>query len=481
MSCHVPGIRHLDSFTVQKMINIWLSFFVLGSLLGRCYGVRVNLSWLESDWLNSTIVFTSLILFAKFSGKSSRDKKPIFVAISAIIWGAKYNAPPADQWLLESYAVAEPFAWDNFGKGPLLIKSDNKTYLAYGQRTPSAVGKMNVISSPTLFTRHHATFHAEVSQAPLHGFFDHLAFEFRDKFNQQLEHLPLRHRRWLQATILGDLSKLPTNIQLAVEETGLHHLLVISGLHLVIVTRISDFLLRLLPQLAYAMRAISASAWIYCSAAIRVLVATAGIIYFIAVGGPPNAQRAVLLSCLWQFSTVFAGIMPAYLRLRLLLFLHTLFFPIGFLSETTFLGWGAYAIILDISNFQGWKHLRTLSGIVKAQSRMLILAAGVFGEINIIPALLMPCLVTVFTLILGISVILICTSTSSPLQTFMLALHSALKWFLLRSGDLVEVAPWLCFKRDLLPEWIHPTALIITTVMMLNICRRLRIAQFVRQ
>lgn len=463
------------------MINFWLLFFVLGSLIGRCYGVRVNFSWLDSELLSSTIVLASLSLFAPFMAKTSRHLKHILVAILAIIWGAKHNAPPADQGLLGSYAVAEPSAWDNLSKGPLLIKSDDNTYLAYGQRTPFAVGKLNIMSSPTMFARHRAIFHAEASQAPVRGWFDHLAFKFRDNFNQRLERLPIQHGRWLQATILGDLSKLPTNIQIAVKETGLHHLLVISGLHLVIVTRITDFLLRLIPQLAYAMRVISANTWIYCSAAIRILVATTGIIYFIAVGGPPNAQRAVLLSSLWQFSTVFSGIIPAFLRLRLLLLFHTIAFPIGFLSETTFLGWGAYAIIIDISNFQGWRHLRTLSGTFKIQSRMLILAAGIFGEFNIMPVLLMPCLIPIFTLILGISVILICTSTSVALQTFMLALHSALKWFLLKSADLVYVAPWLSFKHDLLPEWIQPVALILTTVMMLNICQRMKIAQFVRR
>ena len=463
------------------MINFWLLFFVLGSLIGRCYGVRSNISWLESEWLSSTIVLASLSLFAPFSAKTSLYKKYIVVAILAIIWGAKHNAPPADQRLLNSYAVAEPTAWDNLSKGPLLIKSDNNTYLAYGQRTPFAVGKLNVIGSPTLFARHRAIFNAEASQAPVSGWFDHLAFKFRENFNQRLERLPVQHRRWLQATILGDVSKLPNNIEIAVKETGLHHLLVISGLHLVIVTRITDFLLRLIPQLAYATRAISANTWIYCSAAIRVLVATTGIIYFIAVGGPPNAQRAVLLSSLWQFSTVFSGIMPAFLRLRLLLLFHTIVFPIGFLSETTFLGWGAYAIIIDISNFQGWRYLRTLSGTFKMQGRMLILATGIFGEFNILPALLMPCLIPIFTLILGISVILICTSNAVILQTLMLALHSALKWFLLKAADLVDVAPWLSFKHDLLPEWIQPAALIFTTGMMLNICHRMKIAQFVRR
>jgi hypothetical protein len=463
------------------MINFWILFFVLGSLIGRCHGVRVNNPWLDSEWLSSTIALASLSLFGPFSIKTNRYIKLIFVAILAIIWGAKHNAPPADQGLLDTYAVAEPSAWDNLSKGPLLIKSDNATYLAYGQRTPFAVGKLNVISSPTLFARYRAIFHAEISQAPVSGWFDHLAFKFRDNFNQRLERLPVQHRRWLQATILGDLSKLPTNIQIAVKETGLHHLLVISGLHLVIVTRITDFLLRLIPQLAYATRAISANTWIYCSASIRILVATTGIIYFIAVGGPPNAQRAILLSSLWQYSTVFSGIIPALLRLRLLLLFHTIAFPIGFLSETTFLGWGAYAIILDISNFQGWRHLRTLSGMFKMQSRMLILAAGIFGEFNTIPALLMPCLIPIFTLILGISVILICTSTSATLQTFMMALHSALKWFLLKSADLVDVAPWLSLKHDFLPEWFQPAALILTTVMMLNICQRMKIAQFVRR
>ena len=463
------------------MINFWLLFFVLGSLVGRCHGVRINISWLQSEWLSSIIVLASLTLFAPIWARTSRYKKHIIISLLAIIWGAKHNAPPADQVLVDSYAVAEPSAWDNLSKGPLLIKSDDNIYLAYGQRTPSAVGKLNIISGPTLFARHRAIFNVEASQAPVSGWFDHLASELRYNFNERLERLPVQHRRWLQATILGDLGRLPTNIQIAVKETGLHHLLVISGLHLVIVTRITDFLLRFLPQLAYAARAISAITWIYCSAAIRVIVATAGIVYFIAVGGPPNAQRAVLLSSLWQFSTVFFGIMPTFLRLRLLLVLHTIIFPIGFLSETTFLGWGAYAIIIDLSNFHGWKHLRTLSGTFKLQGRMLILAAGIFGEFNMIPAVLMPCLIPIFTLILGISVVLICTSTSMTLQTFMLALNSALKWFLLKSAELVEVAPWLSFKHDSLPEWVQPAALILTTLMMLNICQRMKIAQFVRR
>jgi predicted membrane metal-binding protein len=280
--------------------------------------------------------------------------------------------------------------------------------------------------------------------------------------------------KWLNAVILGDMDQLPYDLHLAVRATGLHHLLVISGIHLTMVSHLAYFAIGWIPAICYSFRVISAGLWLETQAVIRLLIASISFIYFFTVGCPPNAERALISTLTFNLSRVFVGSPPLLKQLQFMLVLQSLLFPVGFIGEANVIGWGAYLLLAHARLIYGFDKQHGLKALIVTQVKMCTLGSAVFGELNLLPILFMPALMPVFTCLLTLTGISFLLPEPLPVKVFINQLHLALQWLLFLLQAAVDKFPWLSNSSDCLPLWFRPVALTVAVIFLLNTIKTIR-------
>lgn len=185
-----------------------------------------------------------------------------------------------------------------------------------------------------------------------------------------------RWRGWLGGLLLGQASMLSPEIKRIFKETGLYHLLIVSGLHLNVVGVMLSYLLRLPLQCLYVLRLLRPQTWMFFQPLFPLLNVVLCFFYLLATGSSSPAQRAFIVHAMAQLSPIFFGRIPSLHRLLGTAFLQTLCFPLGFLSLGTLLSWSAYIFVLYVPerNAHGfWQNLRR-SAVTQVWLCLLIFA-----------------------------------------------------------------------------------------------------------
>ena len=191
---------------------------------------------------------------------------------------------------------------------------------------------------------------------------------------------------WIASIALGHRQHLPRTLQDSFRLLGLFHILVISGLHITIIAvggkKIIDLALRLL----YIVRLLTPTTWLVLGKVVSLLSCLLILFYGCLVGFSPPAQRAVLLFIVHQWYTWREKELDLAQKLPRVFFLQMLLFPLGFLSDSLLLSWGAYLIVLHC--FQEVKRASGIGGKLTALLRgQLIITALIlcfFQELSLL-------------------------------------------------------------------------------------------------
>ena len=193
-------------------------------------------------------------------------------------------------------------------------------------------------------------------------------------------------RSWIASITLGQRQQMPRSLRDSFRLLGLFHILVISGLHITIIAgggkKSIDFILRTL----YIVRLLTPTTWLLLGKIISLLSCWLILLYGCMVGLSPPAQRAVLIFIVHQGYALWESDATLTQKIKLVLFLQMLLFPIGFLSDSLLLSWGAYLIVLHC--FQEVKQAKSVGGRLAALLRgQLVITALVlcfFQELSLL-------------------------------------------------------------------------------------------------
>ena len=181
-------------------------------------------------------------------------------------------------------------------------------------------------------------------------------------------------RSWIASITLGKRQQLPRSLRDSFRLLGLFHILVISGLHITIIAVAGKKIIDLALRPLYIVRLLTPITWILLGKIISLLSCLLILLYGCMVGFSPPAQRAVLIFIVHQGYAWWESDATLTQKIKLVLFLQMFFFPIGFLSDSLLLSWGAYLIVLHC--FQEVKQAKSVGGRFAAllQGQLVITA-----------------------------------------------------------------------------------------------------------
>ena len=193
-------------------------------------------------------------------------------------------------------------------------------------------------------------------------------------------------RSWIASVTLGQRQQLPSTLRESFRLLGLFHILVISGLHITIIAACSKKLIEFALRAFYVVRLLPPPVWFFLSRLASALSCLLILFYGCLVGFSPPAQRAVLLFVVHQGCGLCEQPMTLLQKLRLVFFLQIFFFPIGFLSDSLLLSWGAYLIVLHC--FQVVQRAATVGGkllaVLWGQLVITVLVLSFFSDLSLL-------------------------------------------------------------------------------------------------
>lgn len=171
-------------------------------------------------------------------------------------------------------------------------------------------------------------------------------------------------RSWIASITLGKRKQMPRSLRDSFRLLGLFHILVISGLHITIIAVGSKKSIDLALRSLYIVRLLTPTTWFWLAKAISLFSCLLILLYGCMVGFSPPAQRAVLIFIVHQSYALWNSDATLSQKIKLVLFLQMFLFPIGFLSDSLLLSWGAYLIVLHC--FQEVKLAKSLGSKLAA-------------------------------------------------------------------------------------------------------------------
>ena len=181
-------------------------------------------------------------------------------------------------------------------------------------------------------------------------------------------------RSWIASITLGKRQQLPRSLRDSFRLLGLFHILVISGLHITIIAVAGKKIIDLALRPLYIVRLLTPTTWILLGKIVSLSSCLLILLYGCMVGFSSPAQRAVLIFIVHQGYAWWESDATLTQKIKLVLFLQMFLFPIGFLSDSLLLSWGAYLIVLHC--FQEVKQAKSVGGRLAAllQGQLVITA-----------------------------------------------------------------------------------------------------------
>ncbi len=414
-------------------------------------------------------------LIPSMRGNKIIPRYALLVCLS-FIWTSYTNAPPLEPADIEQSSNITVKSAISAGRGTVILKTPKAYYQSYGSREWGASGEIIWKNQPSLFSRQRSYFISSAARQQKASPISYARF-FKSWFTNQSKNLGGRQMRWLNAIILGDLDQLPYDIRNAVQRSGLHHLLVVSGLHLTMISFLFSASIGLIPTLGYALRLIPASIWLEVQSLLRMGSASAVLAYFIIVECPPNAERALISTVTFCISKIFLGSLPLLKQLQIMLVIQSLAFPIGFVGEANVLGWGAYLLLSHARLKYGSQNTQFWLPLIATQLHLCILGSAVFGELNLLPIIFMPALMPVLTLLMSFTTLSLALPEWLEPRVALSHLHMSMQWLLFMLQASVEHLPWLSNSSENLPKWFQPLALTAAAILLLNAVKNIKIRQ----
>lgn len=274
---------------------------------------------------------------------------------------------------------------------------------------------------------------------------------------------------WLRGVIAGEGGGFKKSIKLAFIKTGLYHLLVISGLHITIIAKLTTGFLCIPARLLYAVRLLRLEQFLRVSSLISIVACIVGSVYCAFCGLSAATQRAMIIYLFNQLLPIFLGVPCFQLRISLALAVQLIFYPIGFLSEATLMSWCAYILVIHAQS----------SGFISTillQFKLLVLNTAVFSQVSWLSLVANPIMVPIFPILLVSGFVYLAVPESIfgqlglSIQLVFIEITEAI-------AGLTGKFPWLFVSAEEVSQTFRGSSLILTGVLMLNALRDLSIRE----
>ncbi len=190
---------------------------------------------------------------------------------------------------------------------------------------------------------------------------------------------------WISSILFGEKSSLDQRFKHDLRATGLYHLFVISGLHIVLVYGFLVLLLRVPFLIFYSLRMLGPAYWIVATQISSVLALAAVGHYAALVGFTPPTQRAFLLCSLSTLAAFCFGRPPSIGVLRMGLSLQILFFPVGLITPASAMSWIAYLLVSHVMHAKtACDIVRKLARTMRLQGDLALASLCLFGQASLI-------------------------------------------------------------------------------------------------
>ncbi len=402
--------------------------------------------------------------------------RSVCFSLAGILWGVSHGG----QTILRQSCEATVFmvgATSN-ARGPLLVKSEEgAVFETFGSQILGAHGSLKARDSESVFGSTRLTFYPISTP----GFqtvtwWQRWQRTFLEWLQKSTRRLHAVDRVLTTGIVFGLQGSLPKKIEEAFKNTGLYHLLVVSGLHVSLMAAMFAAILRMPLLLGYSLRIVSPRVWRQVSASLRICAALGAMAYLSLTGASAAAQRSALFFAVRQVSLVFLGNIPFTPQLLATAMLQIFIFPLGFLSEGTCMSWAAYLVVarppikvqLDIR--------QAIVAMLSLQTELMVLVTAIFGQLILIGLVTNLLFVSVFPVILFTCLIAI-ISPWPALSDFALEFpHNYLR-FVGLFDQLTKTWPMLSVPKDQLPPQIRSMFVVLSVWVILNAFKRLSIRQ----
>ncbi len=456
---------------------VWLFGFCLGVFAGRGFSGAYELrSALPAGFLLLVFAGVPCLFFAKrraqFGGLAT-----LTLAVAAAFWGFAHAAPvfvgePTEGTVVDASSSLADYT-------PVLVEAKGGVYETAAAASVGAMGELSYGGGVSPFSEGRDRFLVRFDPRRLaHEPLMRGVLALREAFHRRLGADSPFMRDWLSGILLGERTALPRKVTLAFKATGTYHLLAVSGLHVSLIALLLSLGLRLPFHAGYALRLIPAHDWRHYAGLLNVGAAVMAIFYLAVTGMPAAAQRATLTFVIVQLGAAFTGSPPLRVRLLLAATLQSLVFPIGFVSEGSFMSWAAYLIVLEAFQLRPATPRAAARLVLFTQFKLTMAAAVAFGQLPLLGLVANLFLVPVFSLLLGLGLLAAVVGPMLPGRNLILALHASFIEIVIRLGELAERFSWLFVTGEGLPVVARLGATVILAWILLNTVRNLSISSY---
>jgi len=468
-----------------------MNFLILGFFLGQIVAIAINheICAVNGDNFSGLLMIFCLVLlvanhltkriscFLPNKNPSFWARQNIVLLLLGFIWGYPNQTSSPRYYSDNVVVVAAARSIYPDQKKWLCVYDGSKVFLARGQGKKSDVGKSFIGKSNDVFKLSQAIFVSTKSQAVKteRTFVDRQSRNLRDYFLSKIYDMPAKISRWYSAMLLGKISDLEKDEIKNFKLTGTLHLLVVSGLHIGMFSFFVGQFLLFPFRILYVIGLVQVSTWVALKKIAVLAAISLSTIYVGAVGFSIPTQRALLIFSVMQISKIFFGSVPIMLRIRAVLLFQIVLFPVGFISNSSFLSWGAFLLVLYFSlslTSKVSRFSRVLS-IAELQLALLGLTVTFFANASFAGLIVNVFAVPIFSFIFASALF----STIFPLPIILrMTVETFQLWFLdilEILGDLVKSYPWL-FQENL--NWkIRIFTLFLTFFFTLKFFKKLSI------
>ena len=336
------------------MSMLLLSHFCCGVLFGGLIG----LSGIQMN-LALTLAAASSFFYPRFQKKGWC----LTLWLLGSSWGYAHHAPKPSSNIQDTVVVKAPLG----GEGLLQVEnSQGVRFLVKGKAERGEIGNIVCRGSKG---RTRCRFVANLIQR------DFWAHEWLARRLARFEHPVFG---WLWGIMAGRRDMMERPLKEAFKESGLVHLLVVSGLHLTLVGGMLSSILMVPARILLGLKIVSPGYWSGLSKASTLLVTALLCWYMFFVGCGVSVQRALLIHVVARVISLKWGEMPSINRICLALFLQMILFPVGFVHLSTLLTWGTYLVVSQ-ANAGHHSFKANLTSNVIIQIEICILVSGYIG------------------------------------------------------------------------------------------------------
>ena len=451
------------------MISAWLCGFIVGILLGKS-GIFFYPQNLFDLLHHSIILLPATLLW--LLGTHLGLKNKLALVLFGALWGNCHAAPfyvgPCVEHIEQRINPLQ------FNRGPAIVRIGGETYEAKTADMSMKIGAR--YAGPDLLGMRVLALNCALdapdskSETFRRSIFD---YYLKRGGSSQLV-------GWADAAVFGSQKNLPMRITNAFKKTGLVHLLVVSGLHVILIAGFILWMMRLPFQCLYVATLLSPRVWNIVLISTEFFSAFLIVCYVLLIDAPQAAQRSGVFFLVWVLGKNVFGVRRPLDRFAACMLIQCLVFPIGFFSSGNIMSWAATLfLVAKYSQIDESENGFSFLFDWRLQLKIMCLSSVVFSELSLLslPANL------IFGSAFGVTLYVTVVNLIFPfplISLFTIEFVSSFLEIIVKISYLTSKYRWLYFEIADLPVWLQFVGVLSSGILILNSLRDLSIRRLER-